>query len=253
MKVDGAAIIRSALSARSIVDARAVQDLIEKAIGARHERPLGNTWNNQGILTGSGASYDHKVLEVVTNMQDAILERRALERYRTAESVPFRTPHDAAEALLPASTRERASLASITIDRATDSRQKKQVTVVARDFGCGITPSDVPLGIFRVGSKHKDGCDWLQGTFGLGGATTYRGAQAVVLVTRRAPELLEVDQPDRIAIAVVQWERARTTTNAFYLVTNPWDENDPASWQAAVPLSVPASCYPESCVQGRGV
>ena len=28
-------------------------------------------------------------------------------------------------------------------------------------------------------------------------------------------------------MAVVQWEHQRTTVNAFYLVTAPWDEDDP--------------------------
>ena len=55
---------------------------------------------------------------------------------------------------------------------------KKRITLVIRDRGCGITPTDVPQGIFHVGSKHKDGYDWQQGTFGMGGATTYRNAKA---------------------------------------------------------------------------
>lgn len=163
MTKDGAAIIRAALEARTVTEARKLQGLIEQAIGSRHERPIGNTWNNQGILTGSGASYDHKVLEVVTNMQDAVLERLALQRYGSAEAVPFTTPHEASEALLSGSTKGRANLTSVDIHAASEGRDKKHVTIVMRDLGCGITPADVPLGIFRVGSKHKDGRDWLQG------------------------------------------------------------------------------------------
>jgi hypothetical protein len=245
MTKDGAAIVRAALEARTLIEARNLQGLIEKAIGGRHERPIGNTWNNQGILTGSGASYDHKILEVVTNMQDAVLERLALQRYGTSEAVPFATPHAAAESLLSGTIKDRAKLTSVDIYAASEARDKKHVTIVMRDLGCGITPADVPVGIFRIGSKHKDGCDWLQGTFGMGGATTYRGAQAVVLISRRDPTLLPAGEPDLITVAVVQWERARTTTNAFYLVTQEWDENDPTSWAAAVPFSVPASYYPE--------
>ena len=40
-----------------------------------------------------------------------------------------------------------------------------------------------------------------------------------MLVTRRHPDLLEPDQSDLITVAVAQWERHRTTTNAYYLVT----------------------------------
>ena len=59
-------IIEQALAARTVQQAETVQDLIASTIGKRHQRPLGNTWNNQGILTGSASSYDHKALEVVT-------------------------------------------------------------------------------------------------------------------------------------------------------------------------------------------
>jgi len=238
-------IVRLALAARTFDEATEVQCLIEEAVGARHQRPLGNTWNNQGILTGSGASYDHKALELVTNMQDAVVELLALQRYGTRKAVPFTNPHDAAATLLAGMTKkEQADLASVCIDKAAGGADKKQVTLVMRDHGCGITPNDVPQGIFRVGSKHKDGCDWLQGTFGMGGATTYRNAKAVVLVTRRHPALLRVGDSDLITVAVVQWERVRTTVNAYYLATKPWDEDNPATWGSSLPFSVQASDYP---------
>lgn len=236
-------IIQQALDARTIEQANSVQDLIATAIGDRHQRPLGNTWNNQGILTGSGSSYDHKALEVVTNMQDAVLELLAIQRYGSRNAVPFRSPHEAATALFAGKTKkEQAEFAHVIIDKADSGTDKKHVTIVMRDYGCGISPLDVPQGIFRVGSKHKDGCDWLQGTFGLGGATTYRNARAVVLVTRRHPDLLGPGETDVITVAVVQWERLRTTNNAFYLVTHPWDDNDP-NRNAAVPFSAPANDY----------
>ena len=223
MTTDKRNIVERALGVRTLEEATAVQDLIASAIGARHQRPLGDRWNNQGILTGSGASYDHKALEVVTNMQDAVLELAAIRKYgsREDEDTPFKNPHDAAESSLLAGLdrRSKAELATVTIDRAGVGSDKKRVTLVTRDFGCGIAAAGVPRGIFCVGAKNKDGIDWQQGTFGLGGATTYRNAQAVVLVTRRHPDLLESGQRDLITVAVVLWERHRTTTNAYYLVT----------------------------------
>ena len=246
MTINKKKIVKRALSARTPEEAAAVQNRIESAIGARHQRPLGDTWNNQGILTGSGASYDHKSLEVVTNMQDAVLELAAVRKYGSRQDTPFKTPHDAAASLFVGlDRRPKAKLATVTIDRADAGSDKKQVTMVMRDFGCGIADTDVPRGIFRVGAKNKDGIDWQQGTFGLGGATTYRNARAVVLVTRRHPDLLEPGQNDLITVAVVQWERQRTTTNAFYLVTAEWDESDPSTWATALPLSIPASSVPD--------
>ena len=101
-------IIEQALDARTLEEATAVQELIASAIGARHQRPLGDTWNNQGILTGSGASYDHKALEVVTNMQDAVLELAAIPRARLqgghslqepprCRNIPLRRPRQEVE------------------------------------------------------------------------------------------------------------------------------------------------------------
>ncbi len=244
MNTNNHKIVEAALAACTVDEADAVQQLIANAIGARRQRPLGDTWNNQGILTGSGSSYDHKALEVVTNMQDAVLELRAIQQYGSRAATPFDTPQAAAAALLAGlSDKEQADLASVTIDKAEAGNNKKRITLVMRDLGCGIADTDVPRGIFRVGAKHKDGIDWQQGTFGLGGATTYRNATSVVLVTRRHPDLLD-GEPDKITVAVVQWERQRTTTNAFYLVTHPWDEDDPTKWAVATPFSVPAADFP---------
>ena len=244
MTIDKKKIVEQALEVRTPEEATAVQELIASAIGARHQRPLGDRWNNQGILTGSGSSYDHKALEVVTNMQDTVIELAAVRKHGSRKATPFKNPHDAAISLFGGfDRRAKAELATVTIDRSGVGSQKKRVTLVARDFGCGIAPDGVPRGIFCVGAKNKDGIDWQQGTFGLGGATTYRNAKAVVLVTRRHPDLPEPGS-DLITVAVVLWERQRTTTNAYYLVTEEWDESDPTTWAKALPLSIPASDIP---------
>ena len=108
------------------------------------------------------------------------------------------------------------------IDEFAEGENKKRVTLTYRDLGCGITPGQVPWTIFQLGAGRKIGVDWLQGTFGIGGATVYINAQAVVMLTRRRPELLEAGEPDLITVSVVQWQQKLTTNNAFYLVTNRW-------------------------------
>ena len=85
-------LVERALAARTIQDADAVQKRIADAIGGRHQRPVGDTCNNQGILTGCGASYDHKSLEVTTNMQDAILELLAVQQFGGAARSRSRHP-----------------------------------------------------------------------------------------------------------------------------------------------------------------
>ena len=242
MRYSNHKIVNLALKARTPEEANSVQRLIEAEIGSRYKRPLGNTENNLGLLT-SGGNFDHTILELITNMQDAVLELFASREHGSREDVPYRTPHEAGSMLFAGLTRkEKARLVSATIDEAAVTR-KKEVTLVVRDYGCGIRPEDVPDSIFRIGSGHKDGYNWQQGTFGLGGTTTYRNADAVVLVTRRQPELLQPGDVDLITVAVVQWERPRTTTNAYYLVVRSWRERDKANWDKAVPFSIPASDY----------
>lgn len=208
-----------------------------------HQRPVGDRWGNQGMLTGSGASYDHKILEVVTNMQDAVLVRKVLQKYSTFKDVPYSSPRQAADALfkdLP--PKEQAKLATVYVDHGTGAGKgaKKAITVLCRDYGIGIPAAAVPKTIFQIGSSGKDGIDWQQGTFGMGGATTFRNANSVILVTRPAPELVAAGAPDEITVAVVQWERRNTTVNAFYLVTTPWT----GPGVDAAPYSVPASAHP---------
>lgn len=236
----GSEIVQAALNARTLRDAEAVQDMIAAAVGTRHQRPLGDRWQNFGLMTSAG-SYDHKLIENVTNMQDAVLELHGLLKFGDPARVPFGSPHEAANVLF--GSRDHRDLAENVVVEFFESdppaRTTKRLTVVFRDRGCGITPSYVPESIFHLGSSHKDGYDWLQGAFGLGGTTTFRNAKAVVLVSRRHPKLLTLGEQERIAVAVVLWEKHRKGMGAYYLVTGPWPGND------AYPYSVPAGEYPE--------
>src|SRR5437016_14280504 len=111
-------IIQTALDARTLADAKAVQRLIETDIGTRHERPLGDRWNNFGMITSSG-SFDHKALEPVTNMQDALMERLAAQRFGDLSAVPYTTPEEAARELLSGrSEREIADDVTVTFHAA---------------------------------------------------------------------------------------------------------------------------------------
>src|SRR5688500_15918135 len=94
----GAAVVRAALEARTAAEAAQVNDMIALLVGARFERFVGDTVNNLGPLSTPG-SYDHKALEPLTNMHDAIVERLAREKFgKNLSVVPYRTPHEAASA-----------------------------------------------------------------------------------------------------------------------------------------------------------
>jgi len=175
-------------------------------------------------------------------MQDSVLEREALRQHRSLSSIPYRSPLEAAKSLFKdVNYEDLASRVSVDI-RESDPPTKttKRITLAYRDQGCGITPEEAPHTIFALRSTKKD-IQWQQGAFGIGGKTTYRNAEAVILVSRRAPELLAPGKEDRIAIAVLEWEFQGKTPTAFYLVTKPWTQAGDDS-----PIfSVPSSDYPD--------
>ena len=233
-------IIKAAVEAETFGDAERLNRMIEAEIGHRFQRPLGDRWNNFGLIASSG-SYEYKALEPVTNMQDAELERLALAEYGDLSKVPYETPEEAARDLLAATDyRETADRIAVEF-RESDppTRNTKRLTVTYRDRASGMEPAYVPKSIFALGSSHKTKTVWQQGAFGLGGASTYRNAKAVVLVTRRDPELDPAE--DRIAVAVVLWEDHGKGRTAYYLTTEDWaDGAEPA----AEPWSAPASEFP---------
>lgn len=238
----GKRILDAALEATTLSDAEAVQKLIEEAVGARHEHPLADMPNNQGLCATQG-SFDHKILENVTNMQDAVLERAALTEFRNLKDAPFKTPHEAAEHFFEGlSKSELAKRVAVRIHESDPpTNRSKRITVAFRDEGCGMTPEMVPRTILGVGRYHKDELPWLQGAFGMGAKSTFHNAHAVVLVTRRAPECLPKGAEDRIAVAVLLKQVRHKTWMTYYLSVNRWDKQG----DEAPPFSIPASEYPD--------
>jgi len=234
-------IIEAALAARSVHDAEAVQGLIANEIGRRFERPVGDRVNNFGLIS-TGGSYDHKLIENVTNMHDALLERYAARRFGDLGAVPYGSPREAAEALFAeVDQSELARQATVELCHAgAPAKTTKRVTASFRDEGCGIEPDDVARTIFALGSAHKSKARWQQGAFGIGGAITFRNADAIVLVSRCAPELSP--REDRIVVAVVLWRPSDKGKGLHYLVTSDWREGENTH---AEPWSAPASAYPQ--------
>lgn len=234
-------IIRSALGARTVTDVENLQDAIAASIGERYERPLGDRWNNGSLISTVGKR-EYKLLELVTNAQDALLERLALPRFGTYDGVPYRTPHAAAAELLGAQPwQEVADMVTVEFfESDPPARKSKRITPLIHDAGCGIPVDYLSKSLLHLGTKHKDKARWQQGAFGLGGASTFRHAQAVVIVTRPHPDLKPPE--DRIAIAVCQWREHEKGKGLYYLVTSDWADGDELS---AEPWSAPASEFPD--------
>jgi hypothetical protein len=235
-KQDAADIVGEALRVRTLSDARSVSEMIAAAMGKKAEiRFMGDRSNNATFLQTSGDS-EHIALEPATNMQDTVLERGAWERYGDPSAVKATYPREAvAELLGGLSRQELATRARVDIYQAgSDPRRSRDVTLVYRDLGCGLTPAQVPESIFFLGSSTKDAYPWMSGAFGLGGATTYANSEAVVLVTRRLPEALSEGDEDRIVVTVGSWEKHNKGRGIRYLVG-----------PDRAPFSVPASDFPE--------
>jgi hypothetical protein len=234
-------IIETALAARTLSAAEALQEAIAVDIGARYERPVGDKPNNLGLMS-TGGSYDHKLVENVTNMHDALLERYAARRFPNLADAPYTSPREAAEDLFrDVDESELARSSTVELCRGDDPpKVSKKITAVFRDEGCGIEPDYVERSIFALGSDHKTKTPWQQGAFGIGGETTFRNADAVVLVSRRAPEMCSSD--DRIVIAVALWLPSGKGKNLWYLVRQDWAGGEN---RHAEPWSAPASAYPE--------
>ncbi|MCW3101220.1 MAG: hypothetical protein JWL77_6838, partial [Chthonomonadaceae bacterium] len=235
------AIIEAAIGATTMADANQVEALIASAIGQRYSRPLFDTPDNYGAVTGGSGSYDHKAVEPVTNMQDSVLELEALKRFGSLEAVPYKSPLEAARNLFAGKPyAELAQKIRVEIrDSDPPTGRSKRVTIVFRDNGRGVTADEIPNTLFGLRSTKKE-LSWQQGAFGIGGKTTYRNAGAVVLVSRRAPEALGPQDEDRIAVAVLQWEFKGKTQTASYLVTKQWSKPG----DEAPVFSVPATSFP---------
>jgi hypothetical protein len=196
---------------------------------APHLRPVGDRWGNRGMFTAAGGNFDHKLVELVSNMHDAVLLRRALALRPELRGRPahyesaFDNPRAAVDALFPNEpAAELAKLSTVELRSAGDANKRLR-TVVFRDRGVGLTPEDFAASLFRVGSSHKDGVLWQMGAFGRGGLTVLPNCYGWVVVSR--PVTVAGDPADVISISAVRWQRIgnRQTETAVYQVGADFD------------------------------
>ena len=211
---------------------------------APYERPVGDRWGNRGLFTAAGGNFDHKLTELVTNMLDSVLLRRAVEELGDEVFEPeksaelFETPATAVHDLfgpdqsLGATPNARVELRSAGRDR------KRERTVVFRDLGIGMRPEDIAASLLRVGSSRKDGVLWLMGAFGRGGLTVLPNAHGWIVLTRSS-----LTAEAGVVLTVVRWQRVgiQQTQTALYQVVSPWERDG----DRADPLVLPAAACPD--------
>ena len=210
---------------------------------APHMRPVGDRWGNRGLFTAAGGNFDHKLTELITNMIDSILLRKAVDELGVGAIEPdqsaelFDTPASAVRELFdPTVSSSTSDQARVELRLAGPDR-KRERTIVFRDLGIGMLPSDIANSLLRVGSSQKDGVLWLMGAFGRGGLTVLPNAHGWVVLTRSS-----LDPDAGVVLVIVRWERIgnRQTETALYQVVGPWKQDG----DRAEPLVLPASACP---------
>jgi hypothetical protein len=235
MNITDAQIVKMAVEARSHADVYELNAAIAESVGGDFRRPVGDKWGNFGMMSHSG-DFDHKLIECVTNAQDAIIEREVQLRFGAAK-VPFLSPHEAAAALLDRSSKDAEGRIMVEIgDPGGNALEDYRISFVVRDDGCGMRPEQLPLTILQLGSSQKRFSTYQQGAFGLGVKSAFRNARAAVVVTRPAPEIDE--GADVLSVATVQWEQDGQALSAYYLTTCDWNEGKNAD---AIPWSTPVT------------
>ncbi len=245
MSTANAEIISRAVAATTVADVEALCRDLEQG-GAPHHRPVGDRWGNRGLFTAAGGTFDHKLVELVTNMHDAVVHHEVARKVHGQAMAPtefanlFDSPESAVQSLFGGRLKaELAALARVELHAADDGVEaRRQRTIVFRDEGIGMAARDLPEALFRVGSSRKDGLLWQMGAFGRGGLTVLPNCKAWVVVTRKQPELLTPGQDDVVSVAVVRWINVgnRQTSTAVYQVTSPWEHDG----DIALPLAAPA-------------
>lgn len=238
-------LVQQAIGTVSIDGAQELWNAIELA-GATSQRPVGDRWGNRGLFTAAGGTVDHKLVELATNMHDAVIAA-AMPRHPGADAMAelryataFRSPSEAVDALFAGRARaDLACEARVELHLAGGEGELRRLrSVVFRDLGSGMCRAELPASLFRVGSSRKDGVPWQQGAFGRGGLTVLPSCAAWVVVTRKQPRLLAPDQKDEVSVVVVRWIRVgnRQTDTAVYQVTSRWGGDGDES----LPLALPA-------------
>ena len=229
-------LLKLALSASSPEDLDAIWELLAER--APYVRPVGDRWGNRGLFTAAGGSFDLKLIELISNMHDAlVLSEAARQRADDIQGTDgyrvWNSPQDAVRELFVDRPRHTlASLASVELRSGGENRRDR--TLVFRDNGIGMTADEFPGSLFRVGSSRKDGILWQLGAFGRGGLAVLPNCYGWIVVSRKQTD----GTPAPVVITTVRWERVgnRQTLTALYQVSDPWEHDGDRSFPPTLDL-----------------
>jgi len=201
------AVVQALLTARTTADVEALVGQMEMA-GLNGRQPIGDRDNNAGTIEIASNPYS-AIGERLTNGIDAVLDLRAeLLGYRTIEDWPEvpTGPRDAARTLLnipkagvsDLTDTERRSLAEKIVVMLEESGIKQRPTVMVEDRGIGQHFTEMPGGLLSLNRSNKLRKPWQHGSYGQGGSATLRFCPYTVVISRKAPQLLQTGEADLV-------------------------------------------------------
>src|ERR1044072_3984485 len=180
---------------------------VDKSIGGISWAPVGGIQNN--VHTVEVASDPSLALgERPNNSIDALLDLLAIERGETA-----RTAHDAAkkwwgvpnDGLSGMTDKDRRTLADNIRVTMFEAEATDRPTIVIQDRGMGQHPDDFHLTHLSLLASNKKSSTHVMGVYNAGGAASYKFARSTVVISRRAPSILE-SRSDEIGVSIVRYD-----------------------------------------------
>jgi len=179
---------------------------VDKELGGLRWVPLGGIPNNVHTVQVS-ADPALALVERPINSIDAVLDLKAEELKETAS-----TPHEAARAwwdvpaggLSEMKEDARRQLADLIRVVNLDSGDIDRPTVVIQDAGTGQHPDDFPKTLLSLLESNKKSKAHQMGVYNAGGAASYAYCPYTLIISRRAPQLLN-GRPDEIGVTVVRY------------------------------------------------
>jgi hypothetical protein len=220
--------------ARDLAKAQAIVKSLETKQGFRW-RAVGDNDSNYGVIN-IGSDPGLALVERVTNAIDAVIEREA-ERQRRNGKVKFHySPREAVEKWLkvPAgrlvnlNITQRQALADDVVVSLYSGSVKRRPTVGIRDFGIGLTASEIPRTILSLNAGNKLSKQYLAGAYGQGGSTTLPySPDGTMVVSRKQPEFLADGDRDLVAVTLARFNPLDVEINKtgrYEFLVGPEDE-----------------------------
>jgi hypothetical protein len=190
-------------------------------------RPVGDLRSNAGPIEASPDEIN-PLVERIVNGIEAVTElgvaakQKQQPHWQTPNSPSkaieslFNIPEGAAEKLDQETARTKFGDLVQLILRG----RKDMPTIVIRDKGIGIHPSDFAKTIVSLGQSSKGQKEYLIGMYGQGGSSAFEKSEYSIIFSRKHPSLLSSDEPDLAGWTIVR-KRLSVRTHIYEYLINP--------------------------------